>query len=170
MTCGCGLTRPASPFLSFLLFELCTPQAERDELKVAIQEEQAFRDQAGAAAAEGDEEAKRLQSALQKLQTSNKELELAREDLAGQLMRAKAECMQHEESSQKGSEKASLLEEELQREKTKLEQLRRQMSEASESLAKAEAEREELQASSNLVADEMQSLRRILQQHEALLQ
>ncbi|CAE7229904.1 unnamed protein product [Symbiodinium sp. CCMP2592] len=149
-------------------------EAKRDEVKVAIQDEQALRDRAGAAAAEGDEEEeKRLQSALQKLQTSNKELELARlarEDLAGQLMRATADCMQHmqhEESSQKASARASLLEEELQREKTKLEQLRRQMSEASESLAKAEAEREELQASSNLLVDEMQSLRRILQQHES---
>ncbi|CAE7661013.1 unnamed protein product, partial [Symbiodinium sp. KB8] len=117
-----------------------TNQAERDELKGALQKELALKDQAGAAAKEGDEEAKRLQTALQELQTSNKALELEKEDLAEQLMRAKAECMQHEESSKTGTARASLLEEELQREKTKLEQLRRQMSEASESLAKAEAE------------------------------
>jgi len=149
MSCG-GQTRPVRAFLCFSLVESCTSQAERDELKGALQKEQALRDQAGSAAAEGDEEAKRLQTALQELQKSNKELELEKEDLAEQLMRAKAECMQHEESSQTGSARASLLEEELQREQTKLEQLGRQMSEASERLAKAEAERDELQASSCL--------------------
>ncbi|CAE7948200.1 unnamed protein product, partial [Symbiodinium sp. KB8] len=130
--------------------------AERYELKGALQKELALKDQAGAAAAEGDEEAKRLQTALQELQTSNKALELEKEDLAEQLMRAKAECMKHEESSQTGTARASLLEEELQREKTKLEQLRRQMSEASESLAKAEAERDELQESSESTRRELE--------------